>query len=153
MELFLLGKPLSTEPRAWFCLPQELNEASHSGKHLIQSLDYSLHCKSQQSDEYLIYVLKGTKKKWEVSPLLPVSCTSSLKNNFWEFKISIFSVLLFFVLLRFCICVVSQLSKTHFRFALKRDFSHIGKKNCSLHRVCSAFEWHIRDIIPYFTVR
>lgn len=69
--------------------------------------------KSQESDKYLMYVLKETKKKWELPPLLPFSCTSPLKNNFSGFKISfIFSVLLFFVLFRFCICVVSQLSKT-----------------------------------------
>lgn len=143
MALFLLEKPLSTEHRAWFCLPQELNEASHSEIHLVKSLDYLFHCKSQESDKYLIYVLKGTKKKWELSPLLPSRCISPLKNNFWGFKIPIFFILHFFVLLRFCICVVSQLSRTCFRFGLKRNFSHIRKKNSSLRKNLFCF-WTAR---------
>lgn len=60
-------------------------------------------------------------KIWEWISLLPVSCTSPLKNNGYCFKISsIISVPLFFALLRIFICVLSQLFNICFRIAFKR---------------------------------
>lgn len=63
-----------------------------------------------KSDKYLTYVLNRIKKKGELSPFLPLSCTSPINFFFfyWGFTIlSIFSILLFFILLRLCICVLS----------------------------------------------
>lgn len=78
-------------------------------------------------------------RKWKPISLLPVSCTSPLKNNGFSFKIpSVFSVLLFFALLRIFICVISQLSNTCFRIAFKRLLWY-EKKNCSLHEPLFCF--------------